>query len=160
MIFLWDDLIPGSFLLISSTFSQLLHHSCLSNFERVSLVHSFKGYCSVQFSRSPINLWVDCFQEGVSQQGLIVIYFSYKEFMFLCVVLSADFQDCEFSYFSCFVWGTINVLHLSWFLQCSGGQFHLLYQPWMDEVFGCSTVQECVDFDPPESCVKLHSNLY
>jgi len=91
MIFLWDNLILGLFLLIGSSLSQLLSHSCLGDLEHVSLVHSFKGDSAVQLSRSPVNLGINCFQEGVSEQDFIAIYFRHKELVFLPIVLSAYF---------------------------------------------------------------------
>ena len=77
---------------------------------------SFKGDGSVEFSRLPIDLGIYGFQEGVTKEDFIIIYFSHKEGMFTLVSFVADFQDCYLSYFSCFVSGAIHIFYFSQFL--------------------------------------------
>ena len=85
-----DELCLESFLLISRSFCKLLSDCHLGDFQHISLKSSFKGYCSIDLSRLPVNLRVDGFQEGVTQENVVMIYFGHKEGMLALVSFAVD----------------------------------------------------------------------
>ena len=104
VVFFRDEFCPESFLFISHSFCKLLSDSCFGNFHHITLKSPFKGNCSVDLSRSPIDLGVHGFQEGVAKEDVVIIYLCHKEGVLASVPFAAYFQDHYLGYFSCFVW--------------------------------------------------------
>ena len=116
MVFLWDYFIPRSFSFICRSFGKLLCDSCLGHFQGVCFKSSFECDCSIELPRSPVDFWIDSFQEWVAKEDFIAIYFCHKEGVLASISFVADFQDRDLSYHSSFVSGAVHVLYLSRFL--------------------------------------------
>jgi len=116
MIFLQDYFIPGSFSFIRCSFSKLLCDGCLGHFQGICLKSSLESDCSIELPRSPVDFWVDSFQEWVTKEYLVAIYFSHKEGVLASVSFVANFQNRDLSHCSSFVGGAVHVFYLSRFL--------------------------------------------
>ena len=88
----------------------------------------------------PVDLRVEVFELGVSQNYPISSKVAYKEAFSNFLIPSWDHQVKEMGDFSCFILSAINVLQGGRFFHFLGAQSELCYHILVDEVFGCSTV--------------------
>ena len=116
MVFLWDYFIPRSLSFVGCGFGKLLCDGCFGHFQGVCFKSSLESDRSIELSRSPVNFRVDGFQEWISEEDFIAIYFCHKEGVFASVSFAADFQNRDLSYRSSFVGSAVYVLYLSGFL--------------------------------------------